>query len=93
MRNTAERNIGDGADLANAALHLLEEWHGLCVHYVASEWAVWESADEGPAACPEASGLYDAAIAVVCRWYGITNAAGFRRYLSRFAAEGRAGHE
>jgi hypothetical protein len=90
MSNAAERNIGDGAELSNAAIHLLEAWHDPSVHYVASEWAVWEYAHDVPSACHEARGLYDAAVEVVCRWYGITNATAFRNYLSRFGADGRA---
>ncbi len=87
MSETAQGNIGDGAELVNASIHLLEQWHGPGVHYVASEWAEWESAAHVPADCPEAQGLYDAAVKIVCRWYGIAKVAGFRRYLANFAAK------
>jgi hypothetical protein len=85
-----KRNVADGAELANLALRVVEEWHGLMfggrvgAHYVASEWRNSNEEKSAPADCAEASAFYNAAIAIVCRWYGITDEPGFRRYLSSF---------
>jgi len=61
-------------------------------YYVLGEWADWQGQHDGtvPAESPEAERLYDAAVAVLCRWAGISDMAGFRRYLSH--AQGGPAH-
>jgi hypothetical protein len=91
MNETVTRNISDGAELVNAAMSILDHWHGLTgrrggCHGLLTEWRDPHHEADVPADCAEAVQLYDAAVAVLCRWYGIRHVASFRRYLANFVA-------
>lgn len=92
--STTHPDLSDPAESTNAALHILAAAHGLlhpngepdpgAALCVAGEWGEHEAAEPIAANCRELHDLYDAALAVLCQWYGIQDRDGFRRYLANF---------
>lgn len=87
MTIPASPYLTDGAELLNAAVEILEAWHGqqdsacLGIHHLASEHGEPEKEGELAADSPEAAILYQAAVLCVCKWYGVTDTRGFLRAL------------
>ena len=90
----------DGAELCNAALTIIAAYNNLVMpdgfadHAAAftamTEWCDWQCGDSVSGDCPEAKELYDAALRLICRWAGIHDLAGFRRYLQTRKGAGNA---
>jgi hypothetical protein len=79
-----------GAELLNAAFNILAASHGLFFKdyngnddKIVSEWTDTPQASAAGQTA-EAQALYDAALGGVCKWLGISDRAGFRRYLAQF---------